>query len=107
MRTQVADRSQARGPPLVATQQPCSANVPCATRRHKAPVRAAARSSADCPTVVLIDNELDERMLRRWLPLEAYTQTIADNEMDVAAGHPLADAVLRFAKTGEWRGTAW
>ena len=38
--------------------------------------------------------------------LEAYTLTIADNERDVAAGHPLADAVLRLVKTGQWKGTA-
>jgi hypothetical protein len=37
--------------------------------------------------------------------LSSYVQTTADSERDVAAGHPLADAVLQLAKRGPWTGT--
>ncbi len=37
--------------------------------------------------------------------LKSYLQMTADSEMDVLAGDPLSDAVLRLARTGPWRGT--
>lgn len=38
--------------------------------------------------------------------LESYVRTTADNERDVVAGHPLADAVGQLARTAPWRGTS-
>ena len=35
--------------------------------------------------------------------LKAYLQTTADNDRDVAAGHPLTEAILALAKTGPQR----
>ncbi len=39
--------------------------------------------------------------------LSSYVQTVSDSELDVVAGDPLADAVLRFTRVrGQWRGSA-
>ncbi len=37
--------------------------------------------------------------------LKSYLEMTTDSEMDVLAGDPLSDAVLRLARTGPWRGT--
>jgi len=37
--------------------------------------------------------------------LKSYQQITLESELDVIAGHPLADAVLQLASTGPWRGT--
>ncbi len=37
--------------------------------------------------------------------LKFYLRMTAESEIDVIAGHPLADAIIRLVKTGSWRGT--